>query len=168
MPAVPVLRALLVTAALFAASVPVAPPAQAQAARSHADAPMPDFDLDDYRRSHRPLLLFAPAADHPALETLRRRLRDHAEAVRVRDVLPVYLYEHEPGRVGDDPISEETAAALRQRYNVEQDAFAAVLIGRDGGPKDRWDEPFEIDELAALIDAMPMGRREKQEREGGG
>ena len=43
-------------------------------------------------------------------------------------------------------------------------AFAAVLVGRDGGEKFRSSEPVPAEKLFGLIDAMPMRRRETNAR----
>ena len=40
-----------------------------------------------------------------------------------------------------------------------------LLVGKDGGIKERRTEKFEIEELFAIIDAMPMRIREMHERE---
>ncbi len=63
--------------------------------------------------------------------------------------------------LGDDPI--EAAQSLRERYSVEPGAFAVLLIGKDGGPKNRFDEPVTASEVFGLIDAMPMRIREMRE-----
>ena len=55
--------------------------------------------------------------------------------------------------------SDESAAA-RSRFRVEDGAFAAVLVGRDGGEKFRSSEPVPAEKLFGLIDAMPMRQRE--------
>jgi len=41
--------------------------------------------------------------------------------------------------------------------------FHAILIGKDGGVKGRWDSPVDMDALFGLIDAMPMRRQEMRE-----
>jgi hypothetical protein len=58
--------------------------------------------------------------------------------------------------------SDESAA--RSRFRVEAGAFAAVLVGRDGGEKFRSSEPVPVEKLFGLIDAMPMRRRELNAR----
>jgi hypothetical protein len=47
---------------------------------------------------------------------------------------------------------------------VEDGAFAAVLVGRDGGEKLRSAEPVPAEKLFDLIDAMPMRQREMRAR----
>ena len=62
--------------------------------------------------------------------------------------------------------SVEHAAWAWERYGVEPGRFAAVLVGKDGTVKHRSDKPVEPDGLYALIDEMPMRRREMRERGG--
>jgi hypothetical protein len=43
--------------------------------------------------------------------------------------------------------------------------WRVLLIGRDGGVKVVWEVTVPLAELFVRIDAMPMGRREKEARE---
>lgn len=62
-----------------------------------------------------------------------------------RCLIPLYL-------VGD--------IEARKGFGVEDGAFAAILIGRDGTEKHRFGRPVEPDEVFRRIDEMPMRRRE--------
>ena len=53
---------------------------------------------------------------------------------------------------------------MGERFGVEPGTFAALLVGKDGAVKHRSAEPVEPGELYALVDAMPMRRREMRER----
>ena len=55
------------------------------------------------------------------------------------------------------------AATFRQRFGMPEDTFQVVLVGKDGGPKERRDQVFESSELFEIIDAMPMRIREMRE-----
>lgn len=50
------------------------------------------------------------------------------------------------------------------RYRVPPGSYAAILIGLDGGEKTRWETMPRLDEIFAVIDAMPMRRRELEAR----
>lgn len=76
-------------------------------------------------------------------------LADQEAAFADRDLVRGALFEDAVGSLG-----------------VPGGRFAAVLIGKDGGVKDRFDQPVEPADLHARIDAMPMHRRELREREG--
>lgn len=51
----------------------------------------------------------------------------------------------------------------RKRYNLTDDQFALLLVGKDGGVKRRVQEPISPDLLFQQIDQMPMRRREMRE-----
>ena len=58
------------------------------------------------------------------------------------------------------------AAVFRDRFRMPADSFQVVLVGKDGGVKERRDELFETEAVFQIIDAMPM--RMQEMREGGG
>ncbi len=68
------------------------------------------------------------------------------------------------GAAERDLVLVEPAAAdqtrLRRRYDVPPDAFAALLIGKDGGVKLRSTAPLTAGTLFGTIDAMPMRQAE--------
>jgi len=53
------------------------------------------------------------------------------------------------------------AKALRARFALGDEAFQAVLVGKDGGAKLRATKPITARELMATIDAMPMRQRSR-------
>ena len=106
--------------------------------------------LDGWRDTRRPLLLFAASDKDTNLRTELDRLEEAGNALRERDVVVAVC-------AGDYP-------ALRQRLNVPAGRFTAVLVGKDGGEKWRTEHPFAAAEVMSLIDAMPMGKREAEER----
>lgn len=103
---------------------------------------------------NRRLLVFAPSANHKTYAQQRDLLEVHRAASGDRDLLAVSFFEDG---------SEESAAA-RSRLDVEDGAFTAVLVGKDGGEKFRSAEPVLPEKLFDLIDAMPMRRREIRAR----
>lgn len=76
----------------------------------------------------------------------------------------------------DDPSFRAQAAALVSAWDglIERDfrvltetgatAFSLRLVGKDGGEKLRSLQPVSAASLFALVDAMPMRRREMRER----
>ncbi|MEO1330680.1 MAG: DUF4174 domain-containing protein [Pseudomonadota bacterium] len=132
------------------------------AAFSAAPLPAAAGPLSEYVWSHRPLLLFADAADAPALLRQREILAPHRDGLRDRAV-PVIIVSGDRVEIDGAP-SEISADRLRQRYDAPMGGFSAVLIGKDSGVKLTRTEPVSADALFALIDAMPMRRRELRER----
>lgn len=68
---------------------------------------------------------------------------------------------------GDAPYSFDSSLdldGLRITLGVHEDSI--VLIGKDGSVKATWREPVDPQVVFDIIDAMPMRRREMQERRG--
>lgn len=108
--------------------------------------------IDAMRHHRRLLMVVAPAADDPQLAEQRRLLAPWRAGATDRDLSVVEL-------VGDHVTgATDPAPALRRRYGLVPDAFAVLLIGKDGHVVDRSDTPMAADALERKIDAMPMRR----------
>ena len=113
-------------------------------------------ELESYRWKQRPLLVFSPSAGDSRRAVQIQRVEAERAAFDERGMV---LLEIVAG--GDDSAD---GAGLRARFHVDEAAFAAVLIGKDGTAKGRWTEPVEMRELWEVIDAMPMRQREMEQR----
>lgn len=105
--------------------------------------PAAKADLDAYHWQARPIIVFADEGD-PRLE---RQLDLFREARR-------HLLERENVVI----VDTEESSALRTRFRPT--GFTVVLVGKDGGEKLRETRIVDPQELNALIDTMPMRRRE--------
>lgn len=110
------------------------------------------------------LVVFAPDAEDARLGMQRGTLADRAAEAAERDLVVVEALGDGTGVVGEAPLPEGAAAELRLRTGVSASAFAALLIGGDGGEKKRWDGPVSADWVFTAIDALPMRRAELQAR----
>ncbi|MEM9146850.1 MAG: DUF4174 domain-containing protein [Pseudomonadota bacterium] len=99
--------------------------------------------LEPLRWEARPILVFAEEGDPRLAEQLSRFELDRADLDERENVV---IVDTEPG------------SALRQRFRPA--AFTVILVGKDGGEKFRRNDLVNPDELHALIDTMPMRRRE--------
>lgn len=100
--------------------------------------------LAEYRWEKRPILVFAPAPGDPRLEDQLDRFEASRAELAERD--NVVIVDTEPG------------SALRARFRPPE--FAVILVGKDGTEKLRRASPVAVGDLTALIDSMPMRRRE--------
>lgn len=114
-----------------------------------ADGSAASDPLAAHRGQTRILVVAAPEARDPALLAQREALASARAGLRERDLVVV-----EAVGAGAD------ASALRRRLGLPDQAFRAVLIGKDGGPKLTATEPVAPERLFATIDAMPMRRDE--------
>ncbi len=88
------------------------------------------------------------------------------EGFSERDLLRGDLLETGTGSFGGGPVSYGQVSAARKRFQIEAGRFTAILVGKDGTVKHRAHTPVTPENLYALIDAMPMRRREMRERGG--
>jgi hypothetical protein len=151
----------LLLAAGAALAEPARPPAVAiPAPAPDAVLPMP-VALDIYRWKQRPLLIVAPR-DDAAVAEQRRRVAAAAAEIRARDMAVVWV-------IGDSVSADfgaapkDSAASLRARAGGGDEA-RMVLIGKDGGVKERYRLPADLIAVFRAIDAMPMRREEMQRR----
>jgi hypothetical protein len=111
------------------------------------------------RWKHRLLIVFAQG-DRDREVTQLQALP--ADGIRSRDLIVVRV----PAR-GDAAVpglGAVPAASIRKVYGVgEESSFTVLLVGKDGGVKQRASEPIAARELFATIDAMPMRRQEMRE-----
>jgi IS4 transposase len=124
-------------------------------------------DLGDYLWERRPLLVFAPTNQDPRLtQTLSRIEATQCEFADRQMVLGVVVADG-PSTLDGQAITAEEAQRLADRYAVDPNAFAAVLIGKDGGEKYRVDQVPELGLVYTVIDGMPMRSRENGAESGG-
>ena len=118
--------------------------------------------LDHLRWQQRVIVVMAASGADPALLDQETRLRAAAADLAERDVVLVTATGDTV--MIDGKTSEASADQLRQAYAGDTSGFQVLLIGKDGGVKLRAAEPVAAADLFALIDSMPMRRRELRER----
>ena len=106
--------------------------------------------LEPYKNRNRILLIFAPSPTDGAYLEQRQLLGGAEDGLRKRDLVVLELLEGEQAR------------ALKDALRVSDNVFAVVLIGKDGGEKERFYEPVQPAALFNIIDQMPMRRREME------
>ena len=85
--------------------------------------------------------------------------------MKERDLVIYKLYpDHWIGPEGS--LSQEEALAIREVYQIPMDTFTVVLIGKDGSIKMKTDDLVSTRDIFALIDKMPMRRREMRDPKG--
>ncbi len=121
------------------------------------------MDLSTYKWRNRLLLIFASSAsdeDHSQI-----RLLEGSEAgFEDRALLLANIFESEAGELEDGAASTEEASGLRETFGIPEGQFAVILVGKDGGEKYRSSAPVSLRDIFDRIDAMPMRRREMDNR----
>lgn len=128
-------------------------------ATNPAQADDADRLMRDFAWEKRPLLVFAPDGRHEAYRRQVELLDAVGSGLRERDMTVIEA-------IGDDRVTVDgrvratSATSFYRRYAVGADRFRVILVGKDGTVKLDSGEVVGSDELFALIDAMPMRRRE--------
>jgi len=117
------------------------------------------FSMDQYAWSHRPLLVFAPAEDHEIVTQLRQRIAATRVDFDEREMVLIEVFD-DSMLAGGVRYAASAAAAMREQYEVADDATTVLLVGKDGGVKRRSGSAVSMADVYAQIDMMPMRRDE--------
>lgn len=111
---------------------------------------------------YRLLVVFAPAEDSGRMAEQRRRLENVRQDMLERDMAVIEVVGGRARQVLGTDIGIN-GAELAAYAGKTSDTFEVMLFGKDTGLKLRSGNPVSANELFALIDSMPMRRREMRE-----
>ncbi|WP_241824002.1 DUF4174 domain-containing protein [Enterovibrio norvegicus] len=111
---------------------------------------------------HRTLIFFTPSFDEK-VEAFERLMLVHSCQLDDRDLHPL-IFNMQEMSDSRGLFSSQKIHKLRRKYAIETDQHVAVLIGKDGSEKFRWQQSVNINELVNVIDEMPMRKAEMQRR----
>lgn len=120
--------------------------------------------LENHRWEHRLLLVFSPRADDMRARELDGKLESRACELADRDLVIGRFSMFGDARLGDQALSPESAAQIRNDFNVDFGDFVVILVGKDGYEKRRDKELPDLDAIFEQIDGMPMRRAEMRAR----
>jgi hypothetical protein len=108
--------------------------------------------LRNSRWKKRILLIAAPNAGQADFKTQKALLAARQPELAERDFLVLdVLY---------DQLSTDDQAFLSKKIGIQPPYFSVVLIGKDGGVKEKSNRPIAPDDLFGTVDKMPMRRDE--------
>ena len=105
-----------------------------------------DVDIEAFKWTARPVVIFADSANDPAFQRQLELLAARSDELVERDVV----------LITDTNPSERSALRTKLRPR----GFMLTLIGKDGGVKLRKPFPWDVRELTRQIDKMPIRRQE--------
>ena len=125
--------------------------------------PVTAVQMSDFLWENRPLLLFAPDENDARLQQTKQELAQRQCELEARDMVIGIIIEQGQSHLNNQPISTTKATTLRERYKIDYGRFTTILIGKDGGEKERVYSVPDLDNIFALIDGMPMRQVEMME-----
>ena len=118
-----------------------------------------DTVLSEYEWHHRVIILQSDSARHQYQEELRL-LEEALPGLEERDLVIFHLFEDHGYDPKQNLLSQKELDYLLKTYGSTDKSFRFSLIGKDGGLKFTSDKVVKPQELFAIIDRMPMRRRE--------
>ena len=102
--------------------------------------------LENFEWAQRPIIIFSDSEKDPNFVSQMEFLLEDANELKERDI--IVLVDTNPSR----------PSSLRKRLRPH--GFAFILIGKDGQVKLRKPSPWNIREIARVIDKMPIRQQE--------
>jgi len=117
-------------------------------------------DLRQYQWKNRILLVFAPTQGEPLFQALHESVAARRADVEDRDLVVFEVLENGPSFQDGEILDPAEARTLRERFRVPGWVFSVILVGKDGGVKLERQDRTSLEEIFAVIDAMPMRQQE--------
>jgi hypothetical protein len=118
------------------------------------------FTLDQYRWQKRVLVVSAAASDDERLKEQLANVSSTAAEFADRDMALVALLGDGMSMAEDRKLRDSEADRVRTTLGIDTGIFAVKLIGKDGSVKLSKESVTSMNEIYALIDTMPMRRKE--------
>ena len=122
------------------------------------------MDLSQFQWKNRLLFLFAPNRSHSKFDVLQKSIATQQAEVTDRDLVIFKILESGTSRLDTSYLDPQVAQSLRDKFDVSPGRFAVILVGKDGGTKLNRQEQTQLEDIFALIDAMPMRQKEMEKR----
>ena len=123
------------------------------------------MDLSQFQWKNRLLFLFAPNHSHPLFDGLQKSIANQQAEVADRDLVIFEILESGTSRMDTRDLDPQVAQSLRDKFDVSPGRFALILVGKDGGVKLKRQEQTQLEDIFALIDAMPMRMQEMRQKD---
>jgi hypothetical protein len=122
------------------------------------------FNLESYVWKNRIVLVFTNGDTNTNYQAQVDMLVRDIRGIEERD-MKIFKISHD--NTAEDLLSKKTLRAknnIREKYNLSDEGFRVLLIGKDGSVKYSDSNPVSKEKLFAIIDAMPMRKAEMRNR----
>ncbi|MCH2038111.1 MAG: DUF4174 domain-containing protein [Rickettsiales bacterium] len=121
--------------------------------------------FEQYLWQKRVVLVFAPSEESSLLAEQRQMFDTYQEGLKERDVVRWVVVKDETVIVDKRHQPHMPSSRFYRHFNVDNKTFTVIVLGKDGTEKLRQQQKvIPSDQLFALIDSMPMRKKEIEER----
>jgi len=117
-------------------------------------------NLSAHQWKNRIILILVNDTTSPELQAQLTEFRTHSAGMKERKLV---VYQIQPNQFQRGLNTENqwiNSNKLHKKYKSDDNPFEVILIGLDGGIKLTQNDILTCEKLFAIIDAMPMRRRE--------
>lgn len=99
--------------------------------------------IDTYLGNTALILFFAPSVQSPAYERQMEVLHHEDSDWSEQKIVLGYVFLEGKGKIGEQVLTEEDAAGLRQRFGIDGERFTVLIFNQDGTEIRRDDAPLQ-------------------------
>lgn len=114
-------------------------------------------DLSQYRWQNRLLVIVSHQENHPMIQKQLQEVKNHQQELEERRLLTIVMTPEKYQVQTDD--KQWISGSNYSNYQSGK-TFEVLLIGLDGGIKQRESDVFTAGKLISIIDSMPMRQAE--------
>lgn len=118
--------------------------------------------IEKYMWQKRLVFIFTPKENNSEFLEMRKEYFHAADSLKERDVVVWQLVAETSVDIDNERKPQLPAKPFYSHFNVDENTFMVIVIGKDGDEKYRSNLPLSVPELEKLIDAMPMRKIEKK------
>jgi hypothetical protein len=118
------------------------------------------MDIDEFLWKNRLLFIFSEKISDAPVKRLLGEISNQTVGILDRDLVVFKIFETGSSFMDSTQMEYEMVEEIRRRFNVSPGILTLILVGKDGTVKLRRNAPIDIEDIFAVIDAMPMRRYE--------
>lgn len=115
--------------------------------------------LEQYLWEKRVLMVFTPSQTDQAFKTQFEDYLASQEGYNERDMVVFSIIGQEKVFKNEEQLPQLPTRPFRRYFDVAEEEFTVILIGKDGLTKVKDNQPLLHERLFEIIDAMPLRRQ---------
>ncbi|MDG1286311.1 MAG: DUF4174 domain-containing protein [Rickettsiales bacterium] len=116
--------------------------------------------MEKYLWEKRVLLVFSDSAENEHYASQQFSLTESVAGMKERDLVVWSFIVNQEVSVEGKSKAHLGTSRFYDYFNVRENGFTIILLGKDGEEKHRQNTALSMPELFSMIDAMPMRQRE--------